>query len=134
MHAFIIGLLVQVCVSSFGYTDGGCLNPARDLGPRLAAMAVGYPRELFTSSSNWWIWGPWGACMTGALAGALVYDMCIFRGGESPVNFSYTRYKMEGRKSQRSWLRALRKNREADDVERKVEEGAAHERRHGSMI
>lgn len=134
MHAFVIGILVQVLVMSFGYTTHGCFNPARDLGPRLAAMAAGYPTSLFTASNNYWIWGAWGAPMCGALAGALMYDLCIFRGGESPVNFSYTRYKLEGRKGLRAWLRTLGRDKEAKESERKIEEGIAHERRHGSML
>ncbi|KAI7232318.1 aquaporin [Hortaea werneckii] len=131
MPAFAIGLLVQVLVMSFGYTTHGCFNPARDLGPRLAAMAAGYPTSLFTASNDYWIWGAWGAPICGALAGALLYGLCIFRGGESPVNFSYTQYKLEGRKGLRAWLRTLGRDKEVKESERKIGEGIAHERRHG---
>ncbi|ESZ90273.1 hypothetical protein SBOR_9342 [Sclerotinia borealis F-4128] len=87
MHALIVGLLVTVLTMAFGYTTGACLNPARDFGPRLATAAVGYGREVFTVSNAWWIYGAWGATITGALIGGGLYDVAIFVGGESPVNY-----------------------------------------------
>ncbi|OQU96866.1 hypothetical protein CLAIMM_02888 [Cladophialophora immunda] len=43
--------------------------------------------HVFTQDSWWWIWGPWIATLTGGLAGASVYDILIFKGGESPINY-----------------------------------------------
>ncbi|KAF7877199.1 hypothetical protein EAF04_000884 [Stromatinia cepivora] len=87
MHALIVGLVVTVLTMAFGYTTGACLNPARDFGPRLATAAVGYSSEVFTASNAWWIYGAWGATISGALIGGLFYDVAIFVGGESPVNY-----------------------------------------------
>ncbi|KAF2769410.1 aquaporin-like protein [Teratosphaeria nubilosa] len=123
MHAFIIGLLITCCLMCFSYSTGGCFNGARDLGPRMAAMAVGYPTSIFTEFDNWWIWGPWGATITGSLVGGLVYDICVFRGNESPVNFSLRRFKYEGRKVECTWLKWFRQEKRAKNVERDVEDG-----------
>lgn len=96
MHAFIIGLLTTTVTMSLGFSTGGCFNPVRDIGPRLAAITVGYPTSLFNAHQYWWIWGPCCATVTGALLGGLVYDLCIFKGGESPVNYSCGRWKQAG--------------------------------------
>jgi aquaglyceroporin related protein, other eukaryote len=123
MHAFIIGLMVMTVFMVTSYITGAALNGARDLGPRLALLAVGYPTELFTAYHNWWIWGPWLASIFGTLTGGFLYDLCIFRGNESPVNFSTNKYKVEARKVERGWLHFLRADRKKEEVERKIEEG-----------
>ncbi|KAF7885531.1 uncharacterized protein EAF02_004040 [Botrytis sinoallii] len=107
MHALIVGLVVTVLTMAFGYTTGACLNPARDFGPRLATAAVGYGREVFTVSNAWWIYGAWGATITGALIGGLFYDVAIFVGGESPVNYPRKRRKQIAKnakgKAEKGW-------------------------------
>ncbi|RAL66707.1 hypothetical protein DID88_007491 [Monilinia fructigena] len=87
MHALIVGLIVTVLTMAFGYTTGACLNPARDFGPRIATAVVGYGSEVFMVSNAWWIYGAWGATITGALIGGGFYDVAIFVGGESPINY-----------------------------------------------
>ncbi|KAK8036132.1 hypothetical protein PG993_008746 [Apiospora rasikravindrae] len=90
MHAFILGMLQTTLKFSLGYNTGSALNPASDFGPRLVAWAVGYRTpKAFTNA--WWIYGPWGGAMVGSIAGCLIYDLFIFVGSESPVN-----YKMPG--------------------------------------
>ncbi|KAI9924832.1 hypothetical protein MW887_006688 [Aspergillus wentii] len=96
MHSFIIGLIIFVLDIGFGYNTGGCFNPARDLGPRLVALMAGYGGEIFKERNGWWFWGSWLATISGALAGAAMYDICIFIGGESPVNFP--RHKKKSKK------------------------------------
>ncbi|KAK5734354.1 hypothetical protein LTR17_009018 [Elasticomyces elasticus] len=123
MHAFIIGLMVTTCTIIGSYSTSACLNPARDFGPRLATLALGYPTSLFTAYHNWWIWGPWGADVTGALMGGFIYDIFIFPGSESPVNFSLWRYKMEAMKREDDMLRRLGQSKRAEQIERKIEEG-----------
>lgn len=48
---------------------------------------AGYGGHLFTEKHAWWVWGPWVADIFGGLFGAFMYDMFIFTGGESPVNY-----------------------------------------------
>lgn len=89
MNALIVGFVVANICICFGFDTGAALNPSRDLGPRLALLALGFDvHDLFIDRAWWWIYGPWVACIVGALVGAFVYDVCIFTGGESPVNYS----------------------------------------------
>ena len=88
MHALIVGLVVVLLGMAFSSPTGACLNPARDFGPRLAALAVGYGKEVFTADNGWWIWGSWAATISGALTGGLIYDSFVFVGSESPVNYA----------------------------------------------
>jgi aquaglyceroporin related protein len=87
MAAFILGLLVTALCMVFGYNTGACLNPARDFGPRLVALAAGYGSSTFTAANCWWLWGAWVATITGAIVGGAAYDSFIFVGGESPINY-----------------------------------------------
>ena len=96
------------------------MNPARDLGPRLVAIAVGYPTSLFTAGNNWWIWGPWCATICGALVGGLVYDLCVFRGSESPVKHSGMRVKVGSLKEGDRWMRRFYKDKKAERMEKKM--------------
>lgn len=106
MHAFVVGLVVTVLGMAFGYATGPCMNPARDLGPRLAALIVGYGGEIFKVDRAWWIWGGWGSTISGAFIGALLYDAFIFQGGESPVNYLGRRRPASARapKSRKEWF------------------------------
>lgn len=88
-------------------------------------MAMGYPTSIFNAYHAWWIWGAWGATITGALLGVGVYDICVFRGGESPVNYSPKRWKQEGRKAERSWFHMVGDGDRERDVQHKLEEGDA---------
>jgi aquaglyceroporin related protein len=104
MHALIVGLVVTVLSMAFGYNTGACLNPARDFGPRVATAIVGYGSQVFTVSDAWWIYGPWGATISGALMGGLLYDVAIFVGGESPVNYPRIRRRKVKNKAKRKWF------------------------------
>ncbi|PPJ57797.1 hypothetical protein CBER1_00131 [Cercospora berteroae] len=123
MHAFIIGLLSTTVSMALAFSTGGCFNPARDFGPRLAAITVGYSTDIFAARQHWWLWGPWGATITGALLGGLVYDLCVFKGGESPVNYSFGRWQIETLKSQAGLTHALGLHGKTRDIERKLESG-----------
>jgi hypothetical protein len=70
-----------------------CFNCARDFGPRLVALMAGWGGQLFREYHAWWVWGPWCADISGALFGALIYDLAIFTGGESPINYPPRRRK-----------------------------------------
>jgi aquaglyceroporin related protein len=104
VHALVIGLVVAALGMAFGYNTGACLNPARDFGPRTATAAVGYGPEVFTVRDAWWVYGAWGATISGALVGGLLYDVAIFVGGESPVNYPRSRRRRAKDKARRWWF------------------------------
>jgi aquaglyceroporin related protein len=136
MHAFIIGLLITTTCMALGWITRGCFNPARDLGPRLAALAVGYPLHSFTDWANFWIWGAWCAPMVGGLIGGVAYDACVFKGGESPVNYSGGLWKKKAMHREGDFFAHIMRNpAKAEDIDRRLESGelqtvessAAHE-------
>ncbi|KAI9834835.1 MAG: hypothetical protein M1819_002743 [Sarea resinae] len=117
MSAFVLGLVIALLCLVFGYNTGAALNPSRDFGARLAVWALGYGRHVFTN--GYWVYGPWAGTITGALVGAGLYDIFIFVGGESPVNYPRKRMKRAGRKWRHRWAgrmkRAKAKLRRRDD-------------------
>jgi aquaglyceroporin related protein len=123
MHAFIIGLVVTATSMALSWPTRGCFNPARDLGPRLAALAVGYPTSSFSAGNSWWIWGGWVAPMIGGLLGALMYDLCIFKGGESPVNFSFGRWRNKALKGESNVLKKAFRSRRHTAIDKRFESG-----------
>lgn len=89
MNAFIVGLFVFVICAAFPYNTGASFNPFRDLAPRLVVTMV-WPQHglgIWSFRGGYWFWGCWVAPLVGSLLGAAVYDVCIFTGGESPVNY-----------------------------------------------
>lgn len=70
---FIIGLIVVAVGLSFGLNAGFAINPARDFGPRLFALTVGFGRLAIPGPSAYF-WVPIVGPLIGAIAGALVYD------------------------------------------------------------
>jgi aquaglyceroporin related protein, other eukaryote len=108
MNALILGLLVTVCSMAFGYNTGAAMNPSRDLGPRLAVLALGYGGSVFYDYDFWWLYGPFAATVTGAIFGAFLYDAAIFVGGESPVNYPRYRIRRAGRKWRIKWGRRIK--------------------------
>ena len=74
----IVGGIVTAIGVSFGFNSGYAINPARDLGPRLFTAVGGWGAEVFGASGGWW-WVPVVAPCVGAVLGAVVYDLLIFR-------------------------------------------------------
>ncbi|KAJ5601843.1 Glycerol uptake facilitator protein [Penicillium lagena] len=107
MHSFVIGLVIYVLCICLGFNTGGCFNPARDFGPRLVALMAGYGGNTFTDHKGWWFWGCWVATIGGCLAGALLYDVFIFIGGESPINYAPRRRKRAKLKKESKWRKRL---------------------------
>lgn len=105
MNAFVLGLIITVLSMAFGYNTGAAMNPARDLGPRLALLALGYGKQIFTNS--YWFWGSWLGPIFGAIFGAFLYDAAIFVGGESPVNYPRRRIKRASKKWRKRWAKRL---------------------------
>lgn len=85
MTALIFGFMGYLMMVSLGYNTGLGISPARDLGPRLVGLWAGYD----SFSDAYWAYGPFGAATSGALFGGFIYDLFIFVGGESPVNYRW---------------------------------------------
>lgn len=56
MHAFVVGTVITVLIYGSAYQTGLAMNPARDFGPRLAALMFHYPTSIFTNRKCWFIW------------------------------------------------------------------------------
>lgn len=71
LSAISIGLLIFVIGLSLGGPTGYAINPARDLGPRIAHFLLPIKNK---GNSDWsYAWIPVVAPICGALAGALLY-------------------------------------------------------------
>ncbi|KAI9663813.1 MAG: hypothetical protein M1821_007303 [Bathelium mastoideum] len=105
MNSLIIGLVITALSMAFSYQTGAALNPSRDFGPRLALLALGYGRALFTNP--YWFYGPWAGALCGGVVGAFLYDTMIFTGGESPINYPWTRTQRAFVKGREKWKKRL---------------------------
>ena len=117
MHAFIIGLIAFVLASTLGYNTGPQTNMAKDLATRFVAWAVGYQPGMWARA--WWA-EAWAASIGGGIAGALIYDVFIFEGYESPINFPrHKRKEAYHNKKQKVnlWGKLKGRNSEAADEE-----------------
>jgi glycerol uptake facilitator protein len=71
--AVFVGLAVMVLVAIGGPLTSACMNPARDLGPRLLTYLVGFGTISFPGphGHEWWVF--WVGPITGALVGSVIY-------------------------------------------------------------
>jgi aquaglyceroporin related protein len=102
MTALVFGFMGYLMMVALGYNTGLGISPARDLGPRLVGLWAGYTDAF---ADPYWAYGPWGASISGALFGGFIYDLFIFVGGESPVNYRWPepgdiKWKMHEKKEQ----------------------------------
>ena len=72
----VVGLLVVVIGTSFGFNAGYAINPARDFGPRLFTFVAGWGGAVFSAGNAWW-WVPIVAPCVGGVVGGWVYDACV---------------------------------------------------------
>jgi glycerol uptake facilitator protein len=70
------GLVVFSIGLSLGGLTGYAINPARDLGPRLAAALLGWGSAVFRSH-GWYFWVPIVGPLVGGVAGILLYDLAV---------------------------------------------------------
>ena len=72
LNPLIVGLLVTAIGISLGGATGFAINPARDLGPRIAPAILPIPGK---GSSRWdYAWIPVVAPIVGGIYGALFYQ------------------------------------------------------------
>ena len=74
----LVGALVVVLGTTFGFNAGYAINPARDLGPRLFTAVAGWGPEVFRAGNHWW-WVPIVGPCVGAVLGGWIYDLLITR-------------------------------------------------------
>lgn len=74
----LVGLVVVVIGMSFGSLHGYAINPARDFGPRLLIVLLGFRNNGLTDGTFQFL-VPLVAPLLGGLLGAGVYDLAIRR-------------------------------------------------------
>jgi glycerol uptake facilitator protein len=77
MAPFIIGLAVVAIGMAIGAAAGYAINPARDLGPRLAAWVTGWGSAFNDQRGDFYAWVPIIGPFIGGVVGAYVYDFFI---------------------------------------------------------
>ncbi|MCW1957394.1 MAG: aquaporin family protein [Mycobacterium sp.] len=76
----IIGLLVVAIGLGWGANAGYAINPARDLGPRVASFITGYHDAWFSANGpQLYFWVPIIAPILGGLIGGGLFVFCIER-------------------------------------------------------
>lgn len=71
LNPLVVGLLIIAIGLSLGGTTGFAINPARDLGPRIAHFALPIPGK---GNSDWsYAWIPVVGPIIGGVLGALIY-------------------------------------------------------------
>lgn len=86
MNGFALLWLIVGIGAALGTETAYCLNPARDLGPRIACAMYGFPKRIWTYRNCYWIYTPIIAPILGALFGAFIYDLFIYSGADGPLN------------------------------------------------
>lgn len=75
VNPMIVGALVFVIGMALGGTTGYAINPARDLGPRIAHAFLPIPKK---GDSDWsYAWIPVVAPILGGICGVFVYKICL---------------------------------------------------------
>ena len=85
---FAIALAIFAIGNTFGAQTGFALNPARDNGPRLFTWLAGYGGGVFSFRSQYWLWCTTLGPIVGALVAAAFYDLLIFTGPDSIINYA----------------------------------------------
>lgn len=78
LEPILVGAVVWAIGLSLGGLTGYAINPARDLGPRLASSVLGWGSAVFRSHGGYF-WVPILAPLAGGVFGAFLYDFAIHR-------------------------------------------------------
>ncbi|KAI6190945.1 hypothetical protein M3Y97_00173700 [Aphelenchoides bicaudatus] len=73
----IIGCALWAIISQWSHNCGAALNPARDFGPRLLTLTVGYGWGVISFNNYKWFWIPILAPMVGAVFGGYAYKFLL---------------------------------------------------------
>lgn len=100
LFPLVLFIVILGIALAIGMQTGFALNPARDLGPRILTAMAGYGKQVFTFRRHYWIWCPVIAPIMGAQAGALIYDVFLYTGKDSPINKPRRNFRNEPRGEQ----------------------------------
>jgi glycerol uptake facilitator protein len=75
----VIGLVVVAIGMAWGTNAGYAINPARDLGPRLASFVTGYGTAFSDQRGDLYFWVPIVGPLVGGLVGAGAYRALVGR-------------------------------------------------------
>uniref|UniRef100_A0A0M3I8P4 Aquaporin-9 n=1 Tax=Ascaris lumbricoides TaxID=6252 RepID=A0A0M3I8P4_ASCLU len=73
----LIGASFTLIGTAFGLNCGYPVNPARDLGPRLFTLIIGYGVDVFSYRDFSWFWIPIAGPFIGAIIGAWIYQLTL---------------------------------------------------------
>lgn len=73
----VVGLLVVGLGMAWGANAGYAINPARDLGPRLASLITGYGDALSDQNGDLYFWLPIVAPIIGGLIGGALFKVLV---------------------------------------------------------
>jgi MIP family channel proteins len=77
VRPFIMGLGFLMIGTAFAFNAGYPLNPARDFGPRLFTLVIGYGWKTFSFNDWGWFWVPILGPILGGVLGAILYHAFI---------------------------------------------------------
>jgi glycerol uptake facilitator protein len=75
----VVGLVVVAIGMAWGTNAGYAINPARDLGPRLASFLTGYDTAFSDQRGELYFWVPIVGPLVGGLLGAGAYRALVGR-------------------------------------------------------
>lgn len=84
----VLFFLIFAVGACLGWETGYAINFARDFGPRLVTAMIGYGSEVW-SAGGYYFWIPMVAPFIGCLLGGFFYDLFIYTGDESPLNWPW---------------------------------------------
>jgi len=86
----VIFILVIGLGACLGMNTSFGVNPARDLGPRLALSMLGYtPSVVWNYRSQFWLWTAIIGPILGCLCGGALYDTFLYTGDDSIFSTTY---------------------------------------------
>lgn len=92
LFPMMLFILMFILNAAGAYQTGAVLNPARDMGPRLALLTIGMDKDVIFNTHHHFFWVPMVVPFVGSFTGGLVYDFCIYQGHESPLNLPLSAY------------------------------------------